>query len=107
MRLRWSPGEENSDLSFYEVTVGGVTTRVQDTEDTIFVDQAPPESVMARVVAVSKCGEQSEAATASTSVAVPVTPSQCPACVASEWVEFEHLQALNSVLFTSPLVLSG
>ena len=56
----WEAGEMNSDLDFYEVEVGGVTTLVQDTSSVIIIeDVAPASPIEARVTVVNKCGQRS------------------------------------------------
>ena len=67
--LGWEAGEENSDLTFYEVRVDGVISRVQDTKEVVVMERPPPENVSIQVTAVSQCGQRSDPASATTSVA--------------------------------------
>lgn len=70
--VSWQRGEENnSDLDFYEVSVGDVsTTRVKDTQDVVIVSSSPPENMLAevRIIAISKCGARSAPASATTAI---------------------------------------
>ena len=70
--VSWKAGDENSDLAFYQVQVDGVdsaVSRVQDTKEVVVIKGAPPENVTVRVTAVSQCGQRSDPASETTSVA--------------------------------------
>ena len=49
--------------------VDSAVSRVQDTKEVVVVEGAPPENVSVRVTAVSQCGQRSDPASETTSVA--------------------------------------
>ena len=61
VEMVWEAGEVNSDLDFYEVVVGGVTSFVQDTSSVTIIEggMAPASLIEAQVTAVNQCGQRS------------------------------------------------
>lgn len=78
VNVSWVAEEVNYDLDYHEVEVIGVDStmiRVQDTRSTIVIEGVPPVNVTVQVTTVSQCGQRSNLASETASVAATSVPS--------------------------------